>query len=100
MKCSDIPEAPILRFLVAQEGKRWGTWFSGFENSVAQAMPADIPEKLVLAKMRQLLKRGAVDGCGCGCRGDFRITEKGRDLLKRQIEERSDTASQLASRSA
>lgn len=29
------------------------------------------PPKVVLAKMRALLKKGLISGCGCGCRGDF-----------------------------
>lgn len=33
----------------------------------------DVPEKVVLAKLRKLLKRGLVRGCGCGCRGDWRL---------------------------
>lgn len=34
-----------------------------------------IPEKVVLAKARRLVKRGLIDGCCCGCRGDFRIND-------------------------
>jgi hypothetical protein len=36
-----------------------------------------MPEKVVLAKARALLKRGLIAGCGCGCRGDFRVTPAG-----------------------
>lgn len=32
-----------------------------------------IPEKIVLAKARKLIRRGVIDGCACGCRGDFEI---------------------------
>lgn len=32
-----------------------------------------IPEKVVLAKAAQLIKRGVIDGCTCGCRGDFEV---------------------------
>jgi len=32
-----------------------------------------IPEKVVLAKAKRLIRRGLIDGCGCGCRGDFQI---------------------------
>lgn len=39
------------------------------------------PEKVILAKARQLIKRGLVDGCTCGCRGDFELTEKGYEYL-------------------
>jgi hypothetical protein len=41
------------------------------------AMPDGVPSKLALAKMRKMILRGVVGGCGCGCRGDFVITEKG-----------------------
>lgn len=41
----------------------------------------EYPEKVLLAKLRALVKRGLLDGCPCGCRGDFTITEKGRAAL-------------------
>ena len=31
------------------------------------------PEKVARAKLRKLAKRGLVDGCWCGCRGDWTI---------------------------
>lgn len=81
MQCKDIPDRPVLEFLRRLDGK-WANWYGAkFENSVTHAMPADTPEKLVLAKMRRLIQRGLVDGCGCGCRGDFVLTEKGAALL-------------------
>jgi hypothetical protein len=82
MQCKDIPDEPILKFLAGPyEGwpvPGWGTWFPGFANSVQNAMPAGVCEKLALAKMRMLIRRGLVGGCGCGCRGDFQITDAGR----------------------
>lgn len=33
------------------------------------------PEKVVHAKLKQLLKRKLIDGCPCGCRGDWHIPE-------------------------
>lgn len=82
MQCKDIPDGPILEFLANQPmryGSRvWANWFGDeHENSVTRAMPPSTPGKLVLAKMRQMIRRGVVDGCPCGCRGDFVITEKG-----------------------
>lgn len=80
MQCKDIPTKPILEFL-NKNPERWHTWFTGYDNSVDQAMPAGVPEKLVRYKMANLIKRGYVDGCPCGCRGDYVITEKGKALL-------------------
>jgi hypothetical protein len=76
-QAKDIPEIPILYWLLyrARNNLKWGTWFRGYENSVP--MPEGTPEKLVLAKMRQMIKKGLVNGCGCGCRGDYEITDKG-----------------------
>lgn len=87
MQCKDIPDLPVLQFLASHP--RWGTWIgvgndgSGelFDNSVQHGMPQGVPDKLALAKMRGLIRRGLVDGCGCGCRGDFVITDKGRAAI-------------------
>lgn len=77
MQTKDIPDAPVLVFLLKQNGE-WTNWFGDkFENSVTHAMPG-VPPKLVLSKMRSMIKRGLVDGCGCGCRGDFVLTTKGQ----------------------
>lgn len=32
-----------------------------------------MPWKVVLAKARSLIRRGLIDGCDCGCRGDFKV---------------------------
>jgi hypothetical protein len=36
-----------------------------------------MPQRLFLAKVRKLIKRGLVSGCDCGCRGDFALTNQG-----------------------
>jgi hypothetical protein len=94
MQAKDIPEKPILAFLAKIERGEtfwyptepmragWGeknayssgTWYEGFENSVLNAMPPGTPPKVALAKIRAMIKKGLVDGCGCGCRGDFNLT--------------------------
>jgi hypothetical protein len=85
MQCKNIDDRPILEFLSEQGG--WCNWFGNeYENSVTHAMPDGVPEKLALAKMKQLIKRGLVSGCCCGCRGDFEITDKGREKLAEQLE--------------
>ena len=58
------------------------TWFKD-ENSTSlyKIINLDVPEKVVLSKMRSLIKKSLVDGCYCGCRGNFTITEKGENLI-------------------
>lgn len=85
MQCKDIPEKPVLAFLAALPAGTLGTWFWSDDhkpdNSVLRAMPEGTPAKLGLAKVRGLINRGLVDGCGCGCRGNFELTGKGREAL-------------------
>ncbi len=80
MQCKDIPDRPILEH-VKKHGGIGCTWFNleDTPKSVIHAMPKGLPQKIVLAKMKQLIRRGVVSGCGCGCRGDFEITDKGRE---------------------
>lgn len=80
MQCKDIMDRPILEFLNTLDN--WGTLFPGFDNSVSLAMPKETPEKLVMAKMNMMIRRGVVSGCTCGCRGDYEITENGLKELE------------------
>lgn len=85
MQCKDIPNLPILQFLLKADYKPnrpWATWFERYDNSVTRAMPKGVPENLVRAKMNMLIRRGLVDGCSCGCRGDYEITDKGKALIE------------------
>ena len=41
----------------------------------------DVNWKVAMAKFRKLEKRKLVDGCACGCRGDWVLTQSGIDLL-------------------
>lgn len=36
-----------------------------------QAAFPDMPPKVVRAKLGQMVRKGVLDGCACGCRGDF-----------------------------
>lgn len=54
----------------------------GHENSIGQAMPPNITDKVKIAKMATLIKRELVSGCGCGCRGNYEITKKGVQFLQ------------------
>lgn len=80
LQCKHIPDVPILQFLSRQT--RWSTHGNGYSMPTVQdAMPEWTPRKLQIAKMVMLKRRGLVDGCGCGCRGDWRITDKGIGYL-------------------
>lgn len=95
MQCKDLPDMPILQFL-ADLQCRWGTWYDYTprpENTVLHAMPPGTPTKLALAKMRTLKRRSLIDGCFCGCRGDFELTGKGMAVLKTAQAERDQGAS-------
>lgn len=80
-QCKNIADEPILRFLLKHKGVWCNWWPLPYETSVLNAVPADLPPKLVHAKMKMLMRRGLVTGCPCGCRGDFEITPKGEEWL-------------------
>ena len=98
MQTKDIPTVPILEFIDIKtkphvpcmeycDGRGlWCNWYFNNAHSVQHAMPPDLPEKLVLSKMRNLIKRGLVSGCPCGCRGDYELTDAGRKLLDKSKE--------------
>jgi len=87
MQCKDIPDLPILQFLAKLD--RWATHYDQNSErgmpSLSEVMPVQTPLKLRAAKMAMLIRRGLVDGCTCGCRGDFEITAKGRAFLQPSI---------------
>ena len=93
-QAKDVPDLPVLVF-VEQHGGIGCNWFANDdgspmgERSVGHAMPAGTPPKVMLAKMRGLIRRKLVGGCGCGCRGDFKITDLGRQFLATHIPEKA-----------
>jgi hypothetical protein len=40
-----------------------------------------IPENVIRAKLKKMVYKGFIDGCWCGCRGDFYVLPKGEELL-------------------
>ena len=78
MKAADIDTDEFLD-TVERLGDEWAAENSGSIRwtsiwALCRAFPI-YPEKVILAKARGLLKRGYLDGCGCGCRGDFSVYE-------------------------
>lgn len=69
---SDIPD-----YLVT--GPRWAmVW------DVAERLEA--PEKVIRAKAAKLIRRGLLDGCACGCRGDFDVVVTRFDPVGEAVE--------------
>lgn len=84
MQCKDIPDQPIIEFVWnVNNANRWANNSFQDDGDVVHAMPSEAPWKLRLAKMNQLLKRGLIDGCACGCRGDYVVTAKGCEFIGR-----------------
>ncbi len=46
---------------------------------------AGIPEKVIRAKLAALVRRKVIDGCTCGCRGDFAVTPYGNTCLANPV---------------
>lgn len=74
LQCKDIPDAPILAVIARQQHKSGGVWLCAW---YLEPYYSDFPDKLFRAKMGSLIKRGLVQGCACGCRGDYELTKKG-----------------------
>jgi hypothetical protein len=75
MKASDLSDDGILSVLM----KMPGTWHTtphgsgGIMPIVYDPANPDAPYKVLLAKLRSMKRRGLIDGCGCGCRGDWHV---------------------------
>lgn len=80
LQCKHIADRPVLEFLASLNG-RWGASYSDWPTGVGIAMLPGIPHKLIVAKMNMLIRRGLVDGCTCGCRGDYELTPKGKAFI-------------------
>ena len=68
MKAADISDDAIYLNIIEQYRERK----CGLANvwDVFRAFP-QFPEKVVMAKIRQMIAKGRLIGCGCGCRGDL-----------------------------
>ena len=85
MQCKDIPDRPILELLAARSPEKTELSKNTSGQSIEDVVSESVPKRLLLAKMRQLIRRGLVDGCSRGGCGDFAITEQGRQEVRRQI---------------
>lgn len=72
MKAGDLSEAAILALLNEHPGEPHTHWDVGGGLRVFDPAHPDAPEKVLTAKLRSMVRRGLIRGCGCGCRGDWR----------------------------
>lgn len=76
MQAKDIPDATFLEAVrKLQSVWRWnpflGRAITGPASVWDLANTLQASDKVVRAKARRLIRRGLLDGCPCGCRGDF-----------------------------
>ena len=81
VKASDIPDASVLKALETAQliqqhnSDYWAQTPIGDVPAnlwdIQQAL-GDFPSKVVLAKLKSMVKRHVLEGCTCGCRGDFK----------------------------
>lgn len=64
---------------------RWdlAAFLAGYPEAVGEFTTEypNMPQEVVLSKARELMRRGLLNGCLDGCRGDFTLTQKGRGTL-------------------
>lgn len=80
MQAKDIDDRELLAFIEATQHEK-GLWVNTWD---IQGKWLEIPHKVLWAKFAKLIGRGLLDGCTCGCRGDFEMTKKGRDFLHQE----------------
>lgn len=74
MKAADLRDSDVLLAVWELGGKDPGEFAKAFTWDIAKRFPG-VPEKVVVAKLKALKRRGLVDGCTCGCRGDFTLVD-------------------------
>ena len=79
MKAADI-DAPMLLGRIAALGLIRGAprWVQRWD---LEPLYPDVPPKVLLAKLRRLYRAKLLDGCPCGCRGDWVPTTSGMATL-------------------
>jgi len=85
IQCKDIPDNVFLFEILRGQMRRWIDWYGPDERSHQLELPwclvwdLDFPDwipyKVILRKADKLIKQGRMDGCTCGCRGDFEVRE-------------------------
>lgn len=73
----DISDTEIITAIVAACIEHNTYWAMRWD--LEERLP-QYPPKVITAKCRSLMKRGIIDGCPCGCRGDWEIKDYAETL--------------------
>lgn len=81
IQAKHVPEDEVLRWVFHENANmRLACRWRDYGN-----MPDSLrvfPDKVLLARLRSMRRRGLIEGCCCGCRGDFELTKKGQGALE------------------
>lgn len=72
LACKDISDDVFLGLVARVQARKGGRWC--LVQDIEEI--TEWPWRLIVAKARKLIRRGLLDGCYCGCRGDFEIIKK------------------------
>lgn len=73
----EIPDDLFIRAVAeCSKASAWGnstSWATRYDVEVwlSEHLGGPVPWKVVVAKARAVIKKGRMEGCTCGCRGDF-----------------------------
>ena len=72
----DLNETTVLD-LIKRLQQQTGVWamLCDVEQAIHRVISIDVPDKVILAKLRSLGRRGKITGCTCGCYGGFEVVE-------------------------
>lgn len=74
MQAKDIADEVMIDAIQKTRGRNnvaiWSTIWD------IQGELPQFPKKVVIAKLRSMVKRKLINGCVCGCRGDFEVLER------------------------
>jgi hypothetical protein len=87
VQAKDIPDDALVDLVKALQGAPIAYIHGGGRevemSKIPRAMFTDIcnlwstvPPKVIQTKLKKLVERGLIDGCACGCRGEFTVIEQ------------------------
>lgn len=80
-KAADIDTLDLLHRIANVSRPRLAAGYAGWVFTWDMDWYDHLPWKVVAAKLSRLVRKGLLDGCTCGCRGDFTLTEQGNAIL-------------------